>query len=171
MNSYIRTVREECVVIVNLVCIEIVDQNRKVCCMKQQTCTECSYNLTSLTSRRGYDQYDIVAQFDCDHIPATTYLTSCLPAFMDSSIGYVAAPSVNSLGSTSSWAARGRLHYEGIFHGAGQAAWFPGWMPVCIGSHYTVRTAHLKSVSHLNLCQIDCMLVALQLLMDRPRQT
>lgn len=107
--------------------------------------------LTSLILCRGYDQYDIVAQFDCDHIPAATYLTSCLPAFMDSSIGYVAAPSVNSLGSTNSWAARGRLHYEGIFHGAGQAAWFPGWMPVCIGSHYTVRTAHLKSVSQLNL--------------------
>ena len=101
---------------------------------------------------RGYAQYDIVAQFDCDHIPAPTYLTTCLPAFMDSSIGYVAAPSVNSLGSSNSWAARGRLHYEAVFHGAGQAAWFPGWMPVCIGSHYTVRTAHLKSVSHLYFC-------------------
>ena len=96
---------------------------------------------------RGYAEYDVVAQFDCDHIPGPTYLSSCLPAFLDRSIGYVACPSVNTLVCKTSWAARGRLHYESVFNGAGQAAWFPDYMPVCIGSHYVVRTAHLKMVS------------------------
>ena len=100
---------------------------------------------------RGYAEYDVVAQFDCDHIPGPTYLSSCLPAFLDPSIGYVACPSVNTLGCSNSWAARGRLYYEAVFNRAGQAAWFPDFMPVCIGSHYVVRTAHLKAVSACHL--------------------
>ncbi|KAK9844976.1 hypothetical protein WJX74_009213 [Apatococcus lobatus] len=91
----------------------------------------------------GYEHYDVVSQFDADHIPSSSYLRTALPAFSDGSVGYVAAPSVNSRGADESWATRARLQFEAYFHGPGQASLSPGWMPSCIGSHYLVRTEHL----------------------------
>jgi cellulose synthase/poly-beta-1,6-N-acetylglucosamine synthase-like glycosyltransferase len=69
--------------------------------------------------------------------------------FADPRIGYVAAPSVCDANATRSWAVRGRLFREATLHGPVQAGSNGGWAPVCIGSHYAVRTAALKSVGGL----------------------
>src|SRR5260370_29521105 len=66
--------------------------------------------------------------------------------FSDPAIGYVAAPSVCDANATGSWAARGRLHKEAIFHGAFQLGHSDGFAPVCIGSHYAVRTEALRQI-------------------------
>ncbi|MFL4909797.1 glycosyltransferase family 2 protein [Streptomyces sp. MMS24-I2-30] len=103
-------------------------------------------NLAWFYDRHGYDNYDVVAQLDCDHVPETTYLAEVVRPFADPAIGYVAAPSVCDANANASWAARGRLHREGVFHGPFQLGHNDGLAPSCIGSHYAVRTAALRDI-------------------------
>ena len=103
-------------------------------------------NLAWFYDQHGYAEYDVVSQFDCDHVPEPTYLEEILRPFSDPAIGYVAAPSVCDDNHDVSWAVRGRLYHEGAFHGALQVAHNSGYGPACIGSHYAVRTQALRSV-------------------------
>jgi cellulose synthase/poly-beta-1,6-N-acetylglucosamine synthase-like glycosyltransferase len=61
----------------------------------------------------------------------------------------VSAPSICDSNGDSSWAARGRLYAEAIMHGPLQAGYSSGFAPLCIGSHYTVRTKALKEIGGL----------------------
>ncbi len=109
--------------------------------------TKCKEgNLAFFYDHWGYRSYDVVAQLDCDHVPAPTYLAEMVRPFADPAIGYVAAPSICDTNATESWSARGRLHAESTFHGAFQLGHSAGWSPLCIGSHYAVRTAALRDI-------------------------
>ena len=103
-------------------------------------------NLAYFYDHWGYRDYDVVAQLDCDHVPARTYLAEMVRPFADPAVGYVAAPSVCDANAAASWAARGRLYREATFHGAFQLGHSDGWGPLCIGSHYAVRTAALRDI-------------------------
>ncbi|GAA3825115.1 glycosyltransferase [Streptomyces phyllanthi] len=103
-------------------------------------------NLAYFYDHWGYRDYDVVAQLDCDHVPEPTYLAEVVRPFADPAIGYVAAPSVCDLNAGTSWAARGRLHREATFHGAFQLGHSRGLAPLCIGSHYAVRTRALRDI-------------------------
>ena len=103
-------------------------------------------NLAFFYDNWGYARYDVVAQLDCDHAPAPTYLAEVVRPFADPAIGYVAAPSVCDANAAGSWAARGRLHREGTFHGPFQAGHNDGLAPIGIGSHYAVRTSALRAI-------------------------
>jgi len=103
-------------------------------------------NLAYFYDRWGYRSYDVVAQLDCDHVPAPGYLAEMVRPFSDPAIGYVAAPSVCDANADRSWAARGRLHKEASFHGPIQLGHSAGFAPVCIGSHYAVRTEALRQI-------------------------
>lgn len=103
-------------------------------------------NLAHFYDRWGYRDYDVVAQLDCDHVPQRSYLAHMVRPFADPAVGYVAAPSVCDREGTGSWSARGRLHRESAFHGAIQAGHSGGLAPVCIGSHYAVRTAAVAEI-------------------------
>jgi len=103
-------------------------------------------NLAFFYDNWGYAGYDVVAQLDCDHVPAPTYLAEVVRPFADPAIGYVAAPSVCDANAAGSWAARGRLHREGTFHGPFQAGHNDGLAPIGIGSHYAVRTCALREI-------------------------
>ncbi|MHA7141725.1 glycosyltransferase family 2 protein [Arthrobacter sp. Sr33] len=109
--------------------------------------TKCKEgNLAYFYDCYGYRNYDVVAQLDCDHVPAVTYLTEMVRPFADPAVGYVAAPSINDSNAGQSWSARGRLHREATFHGPVQLGHSDGLAPSCIGSHYTVRTAALQEI-------------------------
>ncbi|WP_300012238.1 glycosyltransferase [Pseudonocardia sp.] len=103
-------------------------------------------NLAYFYDRCGYRDYDVVAQLDCDHVPNPGYLAHVVRPFADPAVGYVSAPSVCDREGTGSWSARGRLHRESAFHGAIQAGHSGGLAPVCIGSHYAVRTAAVAEI-------------------------
>ena len=94
----------------------------------------------------AYRSYDVVVQLDCDHVPGPGYLAEMVRPFSDPAIGYVAAPSVCDANAGGSWAARGRLHKEATFHGAFQLGHSHGLAPLCIGSHYAVRTEALRQI-------------------------
>ncbi len=109
--------------------------------------TKCKEgNLAYFYDHWGYRYYDVVAQLDCDHRPTRTYLSEVVRPFSDPAVGYVAAPSVCDTNAGGSWAARGRLHREAAFHGPFQLGHSDGWGPLCIGSHYAVRTHALREV-------------------------
>lgn len=103
-------------------------------------------NLAYFYDRYGYRNYDVVSQLDADHVPAPMYLAEMVRPFADPAIGYVAAPSVCGKNRTQSWAVRGRLFHEASFHGPHQLGHNSDLAPICIGSHYAVRTEALASV-------------------------
>ncbi len=106
-------------------------------------------NLAYFYDTHGYSDYDVVAQFDCDHVPEAGYLEAILRPFSDPAVGYVAAPSMCDANREDSWAGRGRLYAEAMVHGAHQASHNGGLTPTCIGSHYAVRTATLARAGGL----------------------
>ena len=106
-------------------------------------------NLAYFYDHYGYERYDVVAQLDADHVPAEGYLEAMLRPFGDPRVGYVSAPSICDSNAPSSWSARGRLYAEAPLHGALQAGHNGGLAPLCIGSHYAVRTAALRDIGGL----------------------
>jgi len=106
-------------------------------------------NLAFFYDHYGYEFYDFVAQFDADHVPEPSYLREVLKPFADPTVGYVSAPSICDKNASKSWSARGRLFVEATLHGPLQAGYNAGWAPLCIGSHYAVRTAALKQIGGL----------------------
>ncbi|WP_434051165.1 MAG: glycosyltransferase [Roseibium sp.] len=106
-------------------------------------------NLAFFYDQYGYENYDFVSQLDADHVPEPDYLEKVMAPFADPEVGYVSAPSICDSNAARSWSARGRLYAEGTLHGALQAGYSNGWAPLCIGSHYAVRTAALKDVGGL----------------------
>ena len=101
-------------------------------------------NLAFFYDRYGYERYDVVAQLDADHVPAPDYLEEVVRPFADPAVGYVCAPSVCDANADQGWTVRGRLYREATMHGPVQAGSNNGYAPVCIGSHYAVRTTALR---------------------------
>ena len=106
-------------------------------------------NLAYFYDHYGYERYDFVAQFDADHVPEPAYLSEIIRPFADPAVGYVSAPSICDANAGESWAARGRLYAEASLHGALQLGYNNSWAPLCIGSHYAVRTKALREVGGL----------------------
>lgn len=106
-------------------------------------------NLAYFYDHYGYERYDFVSQLDADHVPSPTYLRHVIAPFADPKVGYVSAPSICDNNAASSWVARSRLYVEGMIHGAIQCGYNAGWAPLCIGSHYAVRTKALKEIGGL----------------------
>ncbi|EJZ17074.1 glycosyltransferase family 2 protein, partial [Rhizobium sp. Pop5] len=59
------------------------------------------------------------------------------------------APSICDANAGTSWAARGRLYAEASLHGSLQTGYNNGGAPLCIGSHYAVRTSALRQIGGL----------------------
>ncbi len=106
-------------------------------------------NLAFFYDQYGYERYDFVVQLDADHVPAPGYLFQMLRPFAAPAVGYVSAPSICSSNAAQSWSARGRLFAEASMHGSLQAGYNSGFAPLCIGSHYAVRTRALKEIGGL----------------------
>jgi cellulose synthase (UDP-forming) len=106
-------------------------------------------NLSYFYDHWGYCNYDFVSQLDSDHVPEPGYLRAMIGPFLDSAVGYVAAPSICDSNISESWTVRARLYCEASLHGSLQAGYNGGFAPLCIGSHYAVRTRALKEIGGL----------------------
>lgn len=112
--------------------------------------TKCKEgNLAYFYDNFGYAAYDFVAQLDADHVPEPGYLEAMLRPFVNPAVGYVAAPSICDANAEESWVVNARAYVEASLHGSLQAGYNDGWAPLCIGSHYAVRTAALKQIGGL----------------------
>jgi cellulose synthase/poly-beta-1,6-N-acetylglucosamine synthase-like glycosyltransferase len=114
---------------------------------RRQKCKEG--NLAYFYDTYGYQCYNFVAQLDADHVPEPDYLYYMIAPFIDPAIGYVAAPSICDANASRSWTARGRLYAEAGLHGIMQAGHSAKFAPLCIGSHYAVRTCALRQIGGL----------------------
>ncbi len=106
-------------------------------------------NLAYFYDHWGYQDYDIVAQMDADHVPQPSYLTEALRPFADPAVGYVSTPSICARNAPKSWSARARMDSEAAFHGIFQSGYTGALAPMCIGSHYILRTVALRDVGGL----------------------
>lgn len=106
-------------------------------------------NLAWFYDTVGYEKYDVVVQLDADHVPTPSYLEEMVRPFADPSVGYVSAPSICDANIEEGWTVRGRLYREASMHGPVQAGCNGGYAPVCIGSHYAVRSAALREIGGL----------------------
>jgi cellulose synthase (UDP-forming) len=106
-------------------------------------------NLAYFYDRYGYERYDFVAQLDADHVPELGYLEAMIRPFIMPEVGYVAAPSICDANASESWVVNARLFAEATMHGSLQAGYNDGWAPLCIGSHYAVRTAAVRDIGGL----------------------
>lgn len=107
-------------------------------------------NLCYFYDSFGYDRYDFVVQMDADHVPEEDYLIHMIAPFINPDVGYVAAPSICDANFKESWTVRGRLFVEASLHGSLQAGYNGGgFSPICIGSHYAVRTQALQEAGGL----------------------
>ncbi len=106
-------------------------------------------NLAYFYDTVGYERYDVVVQLDADHVPEANYLEEMIRPFVNPAVGYVAAPSICDANAQASWVVNARAFAEGSMHGSLQAGYNNGWAPVCIGSHYAVRTSALKEIGGL----------------------
>ncbi len=106
-------------------------------------------NLAYFYDYYGYERYDIVVQLDADHIPEPGYLEAMVRPFVDLGVGYVAAPSICDANAGESWVVNARAFIEASLHGSLQAGYTNGWAPLCIGSHYAVRTSALQDIGGL----------------------
>jgi len=112
--------------------------------------TKCKEgNLAYFYDTVGYKNYDIVVQLDADHVPDSGYLEAMIRPFVAPEVGYVAAPSICDANAADSWVVNARLFAEATMHGSLQAGYNNGWAPLCIGSHYAVRTIALKEIGGL----------------------
>lgn len=66
-------------------------------------------NLAYFYDTHAHGAYDVVCQFDADHVPRADYLKHVVPCFADATVGYVACPSICGANADVSWAVRGRL--------------------------------------------------------------
>jgi cellulose synthase (UDP-forming) len=129
---------------VRVSCRNGIDEYHRSTWPRRTKCKEG--NLSYFYDGWGYEFYDVVSQFDCDHVPQPTYLAEMVRPFADPAVGYVAAPSICDANAPESWAARSRLFREAGFQGPFQAGHAGGLAPTCIGSHYAVRTQALKEI-------------------------
>lgn len=103
-------------------------------------------NLAYFYDHHGYENYDVVVQLDCDHVPTTGFLTEVVRPFGDPAVGYVADPSVCDRNEADTWSGRGRLHREAYWHGPVQLGHGSGLAPIIVGSHCAYRTAALEEI-------------------------
>ena len=106
-------------------------------------------NLAYFYDHYGYERYDFVAQLDADHVPAADYLERDAGPFADPGVGYVSAPSICDTNAARKLVGARPPLCEAPLHGALQAGYNDGWAPLCIGSHYAVRTAALREIGGL----------------------
>jgi cellulose synthase (UDP-forming) len=94
----------------------------------------------------GFAHYEIVANFDPDHVPDPAYLVNVLGYFADPTIGYVQAPQVY-YNQGASFIARGAAEETYEYYSVSQMASYAMGFPIVTGCHTTHRVAALQEVA------------------------
>ena len=93
----------------------------------------------------GFRRYEIIAAFDPDHVPETTFLSKVLGYFNDPQVGYVQVAQAY-YNQNASFIARGAAEETYGYYSATQMFGFAMGYPIVTGCHNTHRVAALKDV-------------------------
>jgi cellulose synthase/poly-beta-1,6-N-acetylglucosamine synthase-like glycosyltransferase len=109
----------------------------------------------------GSDHYDIIAAFDPDHIPYSSFLSSVLGHFEDPKVAYVQAPQAY-YNQKASFIARGAAEETYAYYSSVQMASYGMGYPIIIGSHNTHRVIALKQIGGFAAHDADDLLITLR---------
>ena len=108
----------------------------------------------------GFHEYDVVAAFDPDHIPAAAFLTETLGYFDDESVGYVQAAQAY-YNQKASFIAAGAAEETYDYYSTLQMAGYGMGFPIVIGSHNVHRVTALREVGGFAPHDADDLLITL----------
>lgn len=106
----------------------------------------------------GFERYDIIADFDPDHIPHRDFLLNVLGYFDDKEIGYVQAPQVY-YNQKASFIARAAAEETYTYYSTIQMTSYAMGYPIVTGCHTTNRVTALKQVGGFAAHEADDLLV------------
>jgi cellulose synthase/poly-beta-1,6-N-acetylglucosamine synthase-like glycosyltransferase len=108
----------------------------------------------------GFDWYEIIAAFDPDHVPASSFLSSVLGYFEAPTVGYVqAAQAYYNQGA--SFIARGAAEETYEYFSCTQMAAYNLGQPAVTGCHNTHRVRALREVGGFATHDADDLLIGL----------
>jgi len=108
----------------------------------------------------GFDRYEIIAAFDPDHVPTSSFLSSVLGYFEDPTVGYVqAAQAYYNQGA--SFIARGAAEETYEYYSCTQMATYNLGQPAIVGCHNTHRVRALREVGGFAAHDADDLLLGL----------
>ena len=102
-------------------------------------------NYNSWLAEFGYDDYDVLASFDPDHVPEPDYLERTLGYLRDPQVGYVQSPQVY-YNQEASLIARGAAEESYGYYSAVQMANYSFGEPTVTGCHTVHRVGALRAV-------------------------
>ena len=109
----------------------------------------------------GSDHYDIIATFDPDHVPHSSFLSSVIGYFEDPKVAYVQAPQAY-YNQKASFIARGAAEETYAYYSSVQMASYGMGYPIIVGSHNTHRVTALKEVGGFAAHDADDLLLTLR---------
>lgn len=118
-------------------------------------------NYNAWLDETGYDRYEIIAAFDPDHVPASSFLTNVLGYFEDPGIGYVQVAQAY-YNQRVSFIARGAAEETYEYYSCTQMAAYCFDQPAIVGCHNTHRVSALREVGGFAAHDADDLLIGLR---------
>jgi cellulose synthase (UDP-forming) len=108
----------------------------------------------------GYEKYDLVVNFDPDHVPEPTFLTRTLGYFDDEQIAYVQAAQVY-YNQSASFVARGAAEETYAYYSSIQMTSYALGYPIVTGCHSAQRVTALQQVGGFAAHEADDLLITI----------
>lgn len=122
-----------------------------------QSCTKHG-NYNAWLDAVGYDGYEVIVNFDPDHVPGPAFLERTIGYLDDPSIGYVQAAQ-GYYNQSESLVARGAAEETYTYYASVQMSSFALGYPIVTGCHTVHRTAALREVGGFAAHEADDLLV------------
>jgi len=118
-------------------------------------------NYNAWLSEVGRHQYDILASFDPDHVPESSFLDRGLGYFRDPHVAYVQAPQCY-YNQAVSFIARGAAEESYAYYSSHQMASYGLGQPILVGSHNIQRITALEELGGFPPHDADDILITLR---------
>ena len=115
-------------------------------------------NYNAWLAEEGYDRYDVIVNFDPDHIPEPHFLERTLGYFDDPDIGYVQAAQVY-YNQAAGFVARGAAEETYSYYSSTQMTSYALGYPIVTGCHTAHRVAALREVDGFAPHEADDLLI------------
>lgn len=115
-------------------------------------------NYNAWLAQVGFKRYDVIVNFDPDHIPAPQFLNRVLGYFEDPSVGYVQAAQVY-YNQSASVVARGAAEETYAYYASTQMTSYALGYPIVTGCHTAHRVEALRAVGGFAAHEADDLLI------------
>lgn len=117
-------------------------------------------NYNAWLRETGYGRYDVLVNFDTDHVPRAEFLDEVLGYFRDEKVAYVQVAQ-SYYNKQASFIARGAIEENYSYHSIVQMASYAQDYPIVIGGHNVHRVSVLQQVGGFAAHAADDLLITL----------